>query len=348
MENNNLKNKTIYISNIPKEVTEQELKKIFEKCGLIEKILVVSPNTNSETKTCFIQFKERNSVEAAKLLTKTEILGKLIIVEDGQFAKEVPMQGISALSSIKNNNSPPSVPLSKRDKILDEIARTVYVGNIPTIITTEQLISFFSVCGPIVYYRMAGDDNHPARFAFIEFATVQAADIAIQLSGTTLLDRPIRVNHSKTPITKPIKKETSLEEEEIQRKLKAASDAINRKLKAIDEGKNPDEIDYRSKSRSRSRDRYRSRSRSRDRYRSRSGSRDRSRDRYRSRSRDSHKHRHKKRSRDRDRSRDRYRSRSRDKYKHRHKHRSKSRDRYRHNEDENKKKNENNGDKKES
>lgn len=63
-----------------------------------------SPNTNSETKTCFIQFKERNSVEAAKLLTKTEILGKPIIVEDGQFAKEVPMQGISALSSIKNSN----------------------------------------------------------------------------------------------------------------------------------------------------------------------------------------------------------------------------------------------------
>lgn len=39
---------------------------------------------------------------------------------------------------------------------------------------------------------MAGDDSHPARFAFIEFETLPAAQIAMTLNGTMLLDRPIK------------------------------------------------------------------------------------------------------------------------------------------------------------
>jgi arginine/serine-rich splicing factor 12 len=53
-------------------------------------------------------------------------------------------------------------------------------------------MDFFSTCGPIAYCRMAGDESHPARFAFLEFETVDAAQAAMKLSGTVLLDRPIR------------------------------------------------------------------------------------------------------------------------------------------------------------
>lgn len=39
---------------------------------------------------------------------------------------------------------------------------------------------------------MAGDDTHPARFAFIEFETSLGAQAAMGLTGTILIDRPIK------------------------------------------------------------------------------------------------------------------------------------------------------------
>ena len=59
-------------------------------------------------------------------------------------------------------------------------------------ITPDQLVKFFSACGPVSFCRMAGDDSHPARFAFIEFETFPAAQMAMTLNGTMLVDRPIK------------------------------------------------------------------------------------------------------------------------------------------------------------
>jgi RNA recognition motif-containing protein len=39
---------------------------------------------------------------------------------------------------------------------------------------------------------MAGDDSQPTRFAFIEFETQAAADIALQKNGAIFKDRPIK------------------------------------------------------------------------------------------------------------------------------------------------------------
>lgn len=43
---------------------------------------------------------------------------------------------------------------------------------------------------------MSGDETHPARFAFIEFDTLGAANAALALSGTLLIGRPIKYSHT--------------------------------------------------------------------------------------------------------------------------------------------------------
>jgi hypothetical protein len=43
---------------------------------------------------------------------------------------------------------------------------------------------------------MAGDSSHPSRFAFIEFDTQEAAQQALSMSGTMLLDRPLKYANS--------------------------------------------------------------------------------------------------------------------------------------------------------
>jgi hypothetical protein len=39
---------------------------------------------------------------------------------------------------------------------------------------------------------MAGDASHPARYAFIEFETAEAAAAAFRLNGTQVLDRQLK------------------------------------------------------------------------------------------------------------------------------------------------------------
>ncbi|KAJ2038017.1 hypothetical protein H4S03_002604, partial [Coemansia sp. S3946] len=85
----------------------------------------------------------------------------------------------------------------------EEISRTIYVGNIASNVVEQQLMDFFSACGPVAYVKMAGDGLQPTRFAFVEFADMPTAQAALQMNGMMLADRPLKVNHSKNAINKP-------------------------------------------------------------------------------------------------------------------------------------------------
>ncbi|KAJ2777060.1 hypothetical protein H4R18_005347 [Coemansia javaensis] len=105
---------------------------------------------------------------------------------------------------------PPSVAALIHPSILqfdpakaEEISRTVYVGNIAARTTEQELMDFFSACGPVAYVKMAGDGLQPTRFAFVEFAEFATAQAALQMNGMRLADRALKVNHSKNAINKP-------------------------------------------------------------------------------------------------------------------------------------------------
>ncbi|OLY81127.1 Splicing regulatory glutamine/lysine-rich protein 1 [Smittium mucronatum] len=85
----------------------------------------------------------------------------------------------------------------------EEISRTVYVGNITSQISDQELMDFFGCCGYVAYVKMAGDGQQPTRFAFIEFTTIEAAQTALAMNGTMLAGRPLKINYSKNSINKP-------------------------------------------------------------------------------------------------------------------------------------------------
>uniref|UniRef100_F6ZH30 RRM domain-containing protein n=1 Tax=Ciona intestinalis TaxID=7719 RepID=F6ZH30_CIOIN len=191
---------------------------------------------------------------------------------------------------------------------LDEIKRTIYVGNLDSKqATADQLMTFFGTCGEVKFVRMAGDETQPTRFAFIEFAKIEHVDSAMKLNGTLFGDRALKINHSNNaivkPAVKPVNDTATKEIDEAMKRVREAQSLISRAL-------DPEKSRRRSRSRSRSRHRHRRKSRSRDRSRrrrSRSKSRGRSR---RSRSR-SRKRSHRSRSRSRDHKKRKSRSRSR-------------------------------------
>ncbi|CAG8562748.1 17084_t:CDS:2 [Acaulospora colombiana] len=106
----------------------------------------------------------------------------------------------------------------------EEISRTVYIGNINSSISEPELTQFFSACGPVAYVKMAGDPAQPTRFAFLEFATFEGAQAAMQMNGVML------VNHSKNAINKTPKKTDSTDVQATMRRVREAQLRIANRL----------------------------------------------------------------------------------------------------------------------
>ncbi|KAM8960850.1 splicing regulatory glutamine/lysine-rich protein 1 [Pelodytes ibericus] len=199
---------------------------------------------------------------------------------------------------------------------VDEIRRTIYVGNLNSQTTTaEQLLEFFKQVGDVRFVRMAGDETQPTRFAFVEFSDQNSVTRALTFNGVVFGDRPLKINHSNNAIVKPPEltpQAAAKELEEVMKRVREAQSLISEAIEP-ETGKPIEKvIEKHSKTRSRSRSKSRSR-------RKRSHSKHRSRSRIRSRSK--HKERkkskspHKKRSRSKERRKSKSRSRSRDKKK---------------------------------
>lgn len=106
---------------------------------------------------------------------------------------------------------------------VDEIRRTVYVGNLNSQVTgcwicggqqrprvnaqliegapdsfclqtttAEQLLEFFRQVGSVKFVRMAGDETQPTRFAFVEFSEQDSVARALTFNGVMFGDRPLK------------------------------------------------------------------------------------------------------------------------------------------------------------
>eukprot|EP00051_Salpingoeca_urceolata_P028905 m.488398 g.488398 ORF g.488398 m.488398 type:complete len:494 (+) comp25752_c0_seq1:161-1642(+) len=150
---------------------------------------------------------------------------------------------------------------------LEEIRRTIYVGNLTPQITEDHLLKFFAPCGQIKYVKIAGtDDMTSTKHAFVEFFDAQSAALGLSFNGQFLIDRAVKVNTSKNPVVKAV--QATRDAQQALQKAKEAQALIAATL-AGGKSSTGDKKKDRSRSRSRS-PRRRSRSRSPRRRRSRS------------------------------------------------------------------------------
>ncbi|XP_040977501.1 splicing regulatory glutamine/lysine-rich protein 1 isoform X4 [Aquila chrysaetos chrysaetos] len=218
---------------------------------------------------------------------------------------------------------------------IDEIRRTVYVGNLNSQTTTaDQLLDFFKQVGEVKFVRMAGDETQPTRFAFVEFADQNSVPRALAFNGVMFGDRPLKINHSNNAIVKPPEmtpQAAAKELEEVMKRVREAQSFISAAIEP-ESGKSSERKGGRSRSRSRSESRSSSKSRSRrkrshSKHRNRSGNRSLSRHKDRRRSRSPLKKRSRSRERQKSRSRSHSRDKKRDKEKVKEKEKEKERDR---------------------
>ncbi|GMJ14985.1 hypothetical protein HRI_005167600 [Hibiscus trionum] len=176
--------KTVYVSDIDLQVTEELLAGLFLSCGPVVDCRICG-DTNSVLRFAFVEFYKEEDAKAALNLSGT-ILGYY------------PLKVMPSKTAIAPVN-PTFLPRSEDER--EMCARTIYCTNIDRKITQADVKLFFeSVCGEVQRLRLLGDYNHSTRIAFVEFTMAESAIAALNCSGAVLGSLPIRVSPSKTPV----------------------------------------------------------------------------------------------------------------------------------------------------
>jgi len=115
------------------------------------------------------------------------------------------MLGIRTGSSLYAQTKPATTFFDKNlfDNAADyrkclEDSRTVYVGNLESGVTEEQLYAYFRECGDIrrIIVGLNPANKTPCGFCFVEFYDAKSADAATALNGSTPSFHVIRSQHS--------------------------------------------------------------------------------------------------------------------------------------------------------
>ncbi|XP_019226568.1 PREDICTED: polyadenylate-binding protein-interacting protein 8-like isoform X2 [Nicotiana attenuata] len=176
--------RTVYVSDIDHNVTEERLAALFSAYGQVVDCRVCG-DPHSRLRFAFVEFADEYSARAALSLCGT-ILG---------FS---PLKVLPSKTAILPVN-PTFLPRSEDER--EMCARTVYCTNIDKKVSQADVKNFFeSRCGEVSRLRLLGDQVHSTRIAFVEFVMAESAILALDCCGQVLGSQRIRVSPSKTPV----------------------------------------------------------------------------------------------------------------------------------------------------
>ncbi|BAT07405.1 polyadenylate-binding protein-interacting protein 8 isoform X2 [Oryza sativa Japonica Group] len=177
--------RTIFVSDIDHTVTEDMLAELFGSyCSVVVDCRICGDHS-SGLRFAFIEFQDESDAYAALDL-------------DGYVLGICPLRVSPSKTAIMPVN-PSFLPQSEAER--EMCSRTIYCTNIDKSVNVTDLKYFCEEhFGQVFRLKLLGDDGHPTRIAFIEFAEVDGAINALNSSGIFASGQPIRVCPSKTPI----------------------------------------------------------------------------------------------------------------------------------------------------
>ncbi|PKA58940.1 Polyadenylate-binding protein RBP45C [Apostasia shenzhenica] len=186
--------RTIYVSDIDHNVTEEHLAELFAACGQVVDCRVCG-DPHSILRFAFIEFADEDGAKAALSL-------------GGAMLGFYPVKVLPSKTAILPVN-PKFLPRSSDERHM--VVKTVYCTNIDKKVTQIEVKHFFEhvCCGEVSRIRLLGDNVHPTRIAFVEFVRAESAILALNCSGMFLGSLPIRVSPSKTPVRPRVPRATS-------------------------------------------------------------------------------------------------------------------------------------------
>ncbi|XP_044473787.1 polyadenylate-binding protein-interacting protein 9-like [Mangifera indica] len=176
--------RTVYVSDIDQNITEERLAGLFSSCGQVVDCRVCG-DPHSVLRFAFVEFADELGARTALNLGGTML---------GYY----PVRVLPSKTAILPVN-PTFLPRSDDER--EMCSRTVYCTNIDKKVSQAEVKNFFeTACGEVTRLRLLGDNVHSTRIAFVEFVMAESAIIALNCSGMVLGSQPIRVSPSKTPV----------------------------------------------------------------------------------------------------------------------------------------------------
>eukprot|EP01025_Chloroclados_australasicus_P060268 TRINITY_DN771_c3_g1_i11.p2 TRINITY_DN771_c3_g1~~TRINITY_DN771_c3_g1_i11.p2 ORF type:complete len:276 (+),score=39.98 TRINITY_DN771_c3_g1_i11:673-1500(+) len=188
------KDRTVYVSEIDHNVTEEDLAILFSKCGDVVDCRLCG-DAHSRMRFAFVEFSaETGEVAVAKALKFNNYPLRSYPIR--------VLKSRTAIVPVKRD----LMPQSEED--IERCQRTIYVSNIDKRLGEQDVINFFeTMCqgegdlGKINKIRLLVDDNHSTAIAFVEFVTPESASVALaNCQGALMGCLPLRVSPSKTPV----------------------------------------------------------------------------------------------------------------------------------------------------
>ncbi|TMS33873.1 hypothetical protein L596_001562 [Steinernema carpocapsae] len=235
--------KVLHVSNICPTVTRDQLYQLFAIIGRIDEVRVYpTDTTNVSQKFAFVKFEDRDSVSVGQHLTNTVFIDRAVVcvpagtdeipdehspLATGTLPGSGPRQLPPNLTNevveeegrqlmythdptLTNLALPPYPPLPGDTEMskVEEIRRTIYVGNLPKNVSGDDVVDFFnSYVGEVMYVRLtSGNDNLPCAYAYVEFSSQASVPTALQNDGIDYEGNSLRITHSRVAIIKPQRK----------------------------------------------------------------------------------------------------------------------------------------------
>lgn len=174
----------LYVGNIPRTVKNDELQKIVEEHGAVEKTEVMYDKYSGRSRRfAFVTMKTvEDAATAAEKLNGTQIGGREVKVN----ITEKPLQTLESSSLLQTEDS----------QFVDSPYK-VYVGNLAKTVTMDTLKTFFAEKGKVVSAKVSRvpGTSKSSGYGFVTFSSEEDVDAAItSLNNAVLEGQKIRVN----------------------------------------------------------------------------------------------------------------------------------------------------------
>lgn len=191
--------RSIFVGNVPHTITTKKLRKLFEKFGPVESVRLRCPplaDPRVPKKVAVIKkdfHPDRNSMHAFVRFVNTESARNALVFNGTVFEDHHIRVDMAA------------------GKANHDQKKAVFLGNVPFAAEEDDLWKMFESCGKISGIRLIRDKRTGVGkgFAYINFESADAVELALKLDGEELNKRKLRVQRC---IKKPVRKSGSSRE----------------------------------------------------------------------------------------------------------------------------------------
>ncbi|XP_038693210.1 RNA-binding protein 39-like isoform X2 [Tripterygium wilfordii] len=178
--------RTVFAYQIPLKADERDVYEFFSRAGKVRDVrLIMDRNSRRSKGVGYIEFYDAMSVPMAIALSGQPLFGHPVMVKPSEAEKNLVQSTTSTAGTSGGLTSPYSGG-----------ARRLYVGNLNTNITEDQLRQVFEPFGTVELVQLPLDETgHCKGFGFVQFARLEDARSALNLNGQVeIAGRMIKVS----------------------------------------------------------------------------------------------------------------------------------------------------------